>query len=86
MDFFLKLGRILKSPEEAVKGSGAGASGEEAELLFREEFRVEESIHHPAVDDAGQKLEVNFQERDGPGVLDEHLSLLRDGENEAFIE
>ena len=44
MDFFLKLGRILYSPEEDVKGIGAGASGEEAELLFREEISVEKSI------------------------------------------
>ena len=86
MDFFPKLGSILDSPEEDVERIGAGAAGEEAELLFREKFSVEKSIHHPAVDDASQKLEVHFQERYGSGVLDGHFPLLGDGENEAFVE
>jgi hypothetical protein len=77
MNFFLKLGRILDGPQEDMKSIRAGATGEEAELLFREEFSVEKSIHHPAVDNASQKLEVYFQERDGPRVLERHLPLRR---------
>ena len=69
-----------------MEGIGAGATWQEAKLLFRKEIIVEQGVHHPAIDDARQKLEVHFQERYWSGVLNGHFTFLGDGENEPFIE
>ena len=82
----LSLRRVFDGPQKNVEGVRAGASGKKAELSVREVALIKKRMYQPAVNNSGEQLQMDLQERDGPAVFRREGALLWDGEDIPQVE
>ena len=82
----LSLRRVLDGPQKNVEGVRAGSPGKKAELSVREVAFIKKRMYQPTVNNSGEQLLMDLQERNGPAVFRREGALLWDGEDVPQVE